>query len=229
MNSRRKFLLQGSLATTALLAAKPFKTLAQSGISIPGFNTGNAISVLHSSNSQLPANSLTNAARKIKSEKSLLVLHSGKKNENSQMKCDASIAHNNAVSAATDNYRILHKGNLKIGVISTEEAAGNISDHVNNLSAYLKNDKKCGMVVCLSQLGYNQKNQGDDVALAKSSKYVDMIIGGKTKGSLSLPHIMLNNEKKEVIISHVSPDSDLLAQINIVFDDNGNKRHISFN
>ena len=85
------------------------------------------------------------------------------------------------------------------------------------------------MVVCLSQLGYNQKNQGDDVALAMSSKNVDMIIGGKTKGSLSLPHIMLNNEKKEVIISHVSPDSDLLAQINIVFDDNGNKRHISFN
>ncbi|MEP6674465.1 MAG: hypothetical protein ABJA78_04900 [Ferruginibacter sp.] len=46
MNSRRKFLLQGSLATTAILATKPFKTFAKLNSSF-SFTDNNSISLLH--------------------------------------------------------------------------------------------------------------------------------------------------------------------------------------
>jgi 5'-nucleotidase len=47
------------------------------------------------------------------------------------------------------------------------------SQVVNPLAEYLKEEKDCDMVICLSHLGY-----GEDKDLAASVRNVDLIIGG---------------------------------------------------
>ena len=47
MNSRRKFLIQGSVAATALLAAKPFKSFARYSSPLSFLNSSNSVTLLH--------------------------------------------------------------------------------------------------------------------------------------------------------------------------------------
>lgn len=83
---------------------------------------------------------------------------------------------------------IVRRGGLKIGIIGmltdissvvSRETADRIpkiennASQVNRWASYLKNDKKCDMVIVLSHLGYDE-----DVELVKDIKDVDIIVGG---------------------------------------------------
>lgn len=49
----------------------------------------------------------------------------------------------------------------------------------NEMAAFLKNDKKCDLVVAVTHIGYVKANEKTtDVELAKASKDIDIIIGG---------------------------------------------------
>ena len=233
MNSRRKFLLQGGMATTALLAAKPFKTMAEAGFAIPGFSVNdNKITVAHTVYPDHAAHGqLVREIAEVKNSSSnVLLLHTGNAatdNLAKQPAYDASISRNNAVSASANDYRIVYKGNIKIGVISaiaSDDAIG----QVNSLSAFLKKEKKCHIVVCLSQLGSANKNAINDRKLAAASSSLDMIIGGNAKDHFKYPLIVLNKDNAEVIISHVPEMVGVLNQVDMAFDKSGKKKNVFF-
>jgi len=140
-------------------------------------------------------------------------------------------------------YKIVQKGNIKIGIIGAGIdmkglVASTVSDNVRHkdpvkyltaVATMLKQDKKCQLVICLSHLGYRNKNRMDDLTLAVQSKNIDVIIGAHSHTFMSAPVIAMNREQHEVIINHAGYGGIVLGNMNISFDDDGNKSKVDFN
>ena len=91
------------------------------------------------------------------------------------------------LEGVTDPYTIVRKAGKKIGIIgllpdiSVVVAADIVrglefidpAEVVNKYADYLKNQKKCDLVICLSHLGYVE-----DKELASMTRNVDLIVGG---------------------------------------------------
>ena len=91
------------------------------------------------------------------------------------------------LEGVTDPYTIVRKSGKKIGIIgllpdiSVVVAADIVrglefidpAEVVNKYADYLKNQKKCDLVICLSHLGYVE-----DKELASMTRNVDLIVGG---------------------------------------------------
>ena len=234
MTSRRKFLIQGSLATTAMLALKPFNALA--GISSPftglANHSGKLVFLHTAAINNTGSNQLIQYITRIKNKNAgAILLKAGQisQDETSTLTYDASINGCNDSSAISGDYKIITKGNIKTGFISARPGDGNVIEKVITLSAYLKKEKNCSVVVCLSQLGYKNKNTPDDITLAKKSTHIDIIIGGHADNFQANPVIALNNCNCEVIIHAAAGDPTALGKIEIDFDEKGQKKYVSFN
>ena len=203
MNSRRKFLVQGSLATTALLAVNPFRSIVVGTADLlPGINSTNSIMLLHTSNT---SSDNINTLNKLKRQNSNTVLL------------------NKEMVPSQESYQIIFKGNIKIGVISTNNVS--VSE-INALAGFLKKSKSCNLVVCLSQLGFKNTNSFDDIKLAQQSEQVDVIVSAANNKTTVHPTIMLNKHNAEVIIN---PTNDIasVGKIDIRFDRKGQKKHVA--
>ena len=234
MNSRRKFLLQGSMATTALVAFKPFKTIADTLSPLTGFSINdNKLVFLFTGNYQ--SNSGYNIPQLITSFKNntgnLLVLHAGEKKDSTypQLQYDATLQTPDMLTEQGNNYTILNKGNFKIGIISVTPVGSDTINTVNNLSDRLKHTNNCDVVICLSQLGYQNANTDDDIKLAAASSNIDIIIGGHPDNFFRKPCTIKNKETIEVFIHSAGATRFLLGNIEIAFDGRKNKKSISFN
>lgn len=125
-----------------------------------------------------------------------------------------------AMEGKTLPYKVYKKGRLKIGITGVGiELNGLVPDNlygktqyldpVSNLNTtadYLKKNKDCDMVICLSHLGYQYKedpNRICDVILAKESVHVDLIIGGHTHTFLNEPLVVKNKNGSDVVINQV--------------------------
>lgn len=138
-------------------------------------------------------------------------------------------------------YKIFHRGNLKIGVFGIgielrglvdPKLTGNIlyNDplvNANRISTLLKNEEKCDLVICLSHLGYkyNDKKVSDSV-LAKESSSIDLIIGGHTHTFLDEPTHVINKDGKEVLIAQVGWAGIKLGRIDYYFDSKKRKKDL---
>lgn len=234
MNSRRKFLLQGSMATTALVAFKPFKTIANTLSPLTGFSINeNKLVFLFTGNYQ--SESVYNIPQLITSFKNntgnLLVLHAGEQKDSSypQLQYDATQQAPGMLKEQGNNYTILNKGNFKIGIISVTNDGNDTINAVNNLSARLKHSNHCDLIVCLSQLGYHNTGSADDIKLAAASSTIDIIIGGHPDNFFRKPSTVKNNEKNEVFIHSAGATRLLLGNIEIAFDSRKIKKSVSFN
>jgi len=70
------------------------------------------------------------------------------------------------------------------------------------MESFLKNDKKCDLVVCLSHLGFRYRdNKISDMVLASETSMTDLIIGGHTHSFLEEPVIGKNKAGKQVILN----------------------------
>jgi hypothetical protein len=227
MSNRRKFLLQTSFAATAFMVAKPYNALARvsSQLTAGSFNY-NHITFLHTANTGLD---VAAQVKKISSKNpSVVLVHAGnEKDQNApSLKYDASPA---SLSAETENgYKIIYKDNIKVGVIAAELNENGVINKVNNLSAFLKEEKKCQLVVCISQLGFKNKNTVDDITLAAKSEHLDIIVGQYAPTSPKRPFIALNKKKAEVVIQHTQDNDQSLGKIKIGFNQAGSKYNISF-
>ena len=133
-----------------------------------------------------------------------------------------------ALSFTASDYKIIYKGNVKIGVITANAEAPGLVERVNTLSSWLKKEKDCHLVACLSQLGYKQKNNIDDLTLAENSADLDIIIGGHAKNFCKFPVTVKNKNKEEVIINHAAGNELALRKIEVEFSETGKKRQIAF-
>jgi 5'-nucleotidase len=114
-----------------------------------------------------------------------------------------------ALDGLVKPYTIIRRGGKKIGIIGLltdimEVVDADIarmltyqepSQVVNRLSGYLKEEKDCDMVICLSHLGY-----GADKELAASIRNVDIIVGGHSHTLLDDKQTVNDQDGEEVII-----------------------------
>ena len=120
-------------------------------------------------------------------------------------------------------YLILKKFGLKIAVITANiEPKGLIIENnykgllyvdalktANQLSEFLKREKHCDLVICLSHLGILP-----DIEMARSSTYLDVIIGGHSHSLLENVSEK-NREGKSVIIAQMGKSGLYLGKIEL--------------
>lgn len=117
-------------------------------------------------------------------------------------------------------YKIFKKGKLKIGITGVGiEMKGLVPDNLfgntvyldpvqkaNETASMLKKEKGCDMVICLSHLGYQYKediNRISDLILARETEHIDLIIGGHTHTFLTEPVLIKNKKGSDVLVNQV--------------------------
>lgn len=233
MTSRRYFLIQGALASTAVIALKPLATMgrATSWFTGPNGNYGK-LAYLHTANlSPRGDYKVIQYMSEIKNNNAnAIFLKAGPDipDEAGSLTYDACINGDNDLAAVTSDYKIIHKANIKTGIISAKAGDSDVIKKINALSAYLKKEKRCKVVICLSQLGYKNEEAPDDITLAKKSTHLDIIIGGHADNFHIHPIIALNSKNGEVIIHSAAGDPAAFGKIELDFDGQGQKKHVDF-
>ena len=129
-------------------------------------------------------------------------------------------------------YKIFKKGKLKIGVTGVGiELQGLVPENlfgntvyldpiinVNKVAHYLKNDKNCDMVICISHLGdkYSDNKVSDEV-LAKETSNIDLILGGHTHRFFDKPRAYSNKLGQQVLVNQVGWGGLQLGRLDYVF------------
>ncbi|AZI22256.1 bifunctional metallophosphatase/5'-nucleotidase [Chryseobacterium taklimakanense] len=152
---------------------------------------------------------------------------------------------NTIVDGRTEKYKIFVKNGIRVGIfgvgIELDGLVGkkqyketkylNPVEIAQQYSAFLKNDKKCDLVICLSHLGYKYDNDNkvSDITLASQTENIDLILGGHTHTFLSEPQKYTNRAGKSVLINQVGFAGLLLGRLDFFFDKNKNVKNITWN
>lgn len=140
-------------------------------------------------------------------------------------------------------YKVFKKGKLKIGVtgigieikgLVADNLAGNTKylnpiERLNETAELLRKQKDCDMVICLSHLGYQYKeepNKVSDIILARETSGVDLIIGGHTHTFMNEPLLVKNKMGSDVIINQVGFGGINLGRLDFEFMP-GKKKNLS--
>jgi len=87
------------------------------------------------------------------------------------------------------------------------------------METFLKMEKKCDLVICLSHLGFEYKEKKvSDKIIASETSYTDLIIGGHTHTFLEDAVRVKNAKGEPVIINQVGFGALLLGKIDFIFD-----------
>lgn len=131
-------------------------------------------------------------------------------------------------------YRIFKKGKLRIGVTGVGiELSGLVPENlfgntvyldpitnVNKIANFLKNEKHCDMVICISHLGDRYAdNKVSDEVLAKESSNIDLILGGHTHRFFDQPRVYSNKLGHQVIVNQVGWGGIQLGRLDFDFFD----------
>ena len=147
---------------------------------------------------------------------------------------------NTILESKVSDYKIYNKSGVKIGVFGLGiELEGLVSkdlyketkyldpiDIANDTAKKLKETENCDIVICLSHLGYEYEkfpNKVSDLNLAKSTKNIDLIIGGHTHTFMNKPVVVKNNVGNDVLINQVGCFGLYLGRIDFSFDSDNNK------
>ena len=139
-------------------------------------------------------------------------------------------------------YKIFNKKGIKVGVFGLGvELQGLVDKKMYGETVYndpvettqdmvriLKQEQKCDIVICLSHIGYNYRNEPEkicDLKLATLTKDIDMILGGHTHTFLDKPTVVKNLEGKDVLVNQVGCYGINLGRIDVFFDSDKNKIH----
>ncbi len=130
-------------------------------------------------------------------------------------------------------YVIINRGGKKIGIfglvcnLNTLVSAKSLEGMVfqdpfkvaQQMADLLKNGKKCDIVIALTHVGYSAPypNQVSDLALAKASEDIDIIIGGHSHTILKSEKIVENEEGKDVIVVQDGSRGEYVGRFDITF------------
>lgn len=137
-------------------------------------------------------------------------------------------------------YKVFNKNGIKVGVFGIgieldglvdkkmyqETVYNNPVETAQEMVRILKKEQKCDLVVCLSHLGYNYKNEPNkicDLQLAALTEDIDLIIGGHTHTFLDKPTIVKNRSGNDVLVNQVGCYGINLGRIDFYFDSNKRK------
>lgn len=146
------------------------------------------------------------------------------------------------LAGRTKPYQVFRRGPLKIGVFGVGiQLEGLVPKSltqntryldpwplVQQTATFLKEEERCDYVICLSHLGYEtNSNRIVDLALAKRSRDIDLIIGGHSHTFLSEPTTVQNAVGKPVLVNQVGWGGLLLGRLDVYFERNGRHRCVS--
>jgi 5'-nucleotidase len=138
------------------------------------------------------------------------------------------------VEGLTKQYHIIKRNGLKIGIIGlTINPDGLVAkknyegikylnpfESANQTANFLKNKKKCDLIICLTHLGHHPEiNIWCDINLAKNSRNIDIILGGHSHTFLQEPHRQANLDGKEVIIQQAGAYGINIGRLDIVLEE----------
>jgi 5'-nucleotidase len=147
---------------------------------------------------------------------------------------------NTVLNGLVKPYKIFNKNGIKVGIFGLGIALEGLVDKKNyketvyynpleiaqDITRILKIEQHCDLIICLSHLGYQYKNEPDkicDLKLASLTKDIDLIIGGHTHTFLDKPTIIKNIESKDVLVNQTGCYGINLGRIDFYFDTDKNK------
>lgn len=109
---------------------------------------------------------------------------------------------------------IVRRGGMKIGVIGVLTDLRTVVDseiskvlryldpveEVNKYASYLKDEKKCDLVICLTHIGMTNKDSIADPELVSKTRNVDLVVGGHSHTFLDGIHYEKNLDGKDIPI-----------------------------
>lgn len=127
---------------------------------------------------------------------------------------------NTVLDGIVKQYKIFKKGGIKIGVFGLGVELKGLVDSRNYAETVyldpievaqsvvrdLKENHKCDIIICLSHIGFDYKNDVQKVSdkkLAAATTDIDLIIGGHTHTFLDRPIVIKNQAGKDVVINQV--------------------------
>ena len=133
-------------------------------------------------------------------------------------------------------YKIVFKDGIKVGIFGLGVGLEGLVDKMNyketvyldpievatDMARILKKENNCDLVICLSHIGFQYKNDPKtvcDIMLAQKTKDIDLIIGGHTHTFLDKPVIEKNLDGKDVIINQVGCYGLNLGRLDFYFTD----------
>ena len=143
---------------------------------------------------------------------------------------------NTELNGIVKPYKTFIKDEIKIGVFGLgieleglvekklykETKYNNPVEVATDITKTLKEKEKCDLIICLSHLGFDYKNEKDkvsDLKLAAATQDIDLIIGGHTHTFLDKPVIKTNKIGKQVIINQVGAYGINLGRIDFYLSD----------
>lgn len=143
---------------------------------------------------------------------------------------------NTVLDGRVNPYKILKVDGVSIGIFGLGIELQGLVDKKNyketkfydpleiatDMARILKQEKKCDIVICLSHIGFQYKDQPEkicDMLLSRKTKDIDLIIGGHTHTFLEKPVVGKNLEGKEVLINQVGCYGLNLGRIDFYLSD----------
>ncbi|MGC4129077.1 MAG: metallophosphatase [Bergeyella sp.] len=153
---------------------------------------------------------------------------------------------NTILDGKTEKYKIFNKNGIKVGIFGVGiELDGLVGKKQYQETKYLdpieiaqqyadmlRNDKKCDLVICLSHIGFDFRddpNKVCDTILAQKTENIDLILGGHTHTFLEEPVNFTNRKGKNVIVNQVGWAGLLLGRIDFYFDKYKKIQNITWN
>lgn len=117
-------------------------------------------------------------------------------------------------------YTIIERDGLRIGVLGVGTileglvAKANYGDvkfqdpvtRANEVATFLKKQKKCDVVICLSHLGW-QSDKYNDILLIQGTRHIDLVLGGHSHTFLHRPLYYKNLDGRDVPVQQMGKSS----------------------
>ena len=153
---------------------------------------------------------------------------------------------NTVLDGKTEKYKIFKKDGIKVGLfgvgIELDGLVGkkqyqetkylNPVEIAQHYADFLRKEKGCDLVICLSHIGYDYRDDADKISdkkLAAQTDNIDLILGGHTHTFLPEPQSFTNKSGKNVLVNQVGWAGLLLGRIDFYFDKNKSLQNISWN
>jgi 5'-nucleotidase len=147
---------------------------------------------------------------------------------------------NTVLNGLVKPYKIFHKNGIKVGVFGLGIGLEGLVDKKNyketvyndpisvsqDMARILRHEHQCDLVICLSHIGYQYKNEPDkicDVKLAALTQDIDLIIGGHTHTFLDKPTVLKNVMGQDVLVNQVGCYGVNLGRVDFYLDSDKDK------
>lgn len=143
--------------------------------------------------------------------------------------CSNYVFDNTPLKGMCEPYLIVRKGGLKIGILGLgvdpesliieNNYKGMVCEDAfakaNELSKFLKEKKKCDLVICLSHLGaHKDKISVNDYEIARRSSHIDIILGGHSHSMIENEYVS-NAAGRKVCLAQMGKSGFYLGRIDV--------------